>query len=341
MSKQHKDIQKDSSSFAEKYSLLNDTGIARRTRNTMRSQVLTLASDDEYLRLLIKPKIKYATRTGENKRFKQKVLTDFYKDSAKNIYILQSNFSLQSPVNLIGTGIKQYPEMSSSLYVATNMKFENETGTDNRIIKTSELAQLSRYDHYQGFDHGNRIDPVSQPLKFRYFKDKVPAGVPHFHFDSKTQAIAYDNSAGCDAISLNDLIIYIQDLISAKDGDDLLKDNFSMPYLEIKKNPQLYKTSSSLIELQNYVDKNKMITKSMLFNISDNRQDIYGLKAVLFDLILLSGLRDSVSPVISVLLATKISVPGLSREIEQELILKLKMKQDKSNENEDSHNNSI
>lgn len=332
MSKQHKDIEKDESTIMQKYEVLNSTRIAKRTRNSMRSKVFTLKSDNEYLKLLLKPKTKYATRTEKNKRFKQKVLTDFYKDSAKNIYVLQSNFSLQEPVNLIGGAIRKYPEMSSALYVATNTKYENETGAGNRTIKTSEIVQLSRYDHYQSFDHHNRIDRTSNPLKLRYFKDVIFAGTPHFHFDSKTQALAYDDSAGCDAISLNDLIIYIQDLINVEDGNDLLKDNFSMPYLEIKKNPQLYKTSSDLMELQNYIDKNKIIIKSMLFNIADNRQDLYGLRAVLFDLILLSGLRDYVSPVISVLLATKISVPGLAQSIEQELIQKLQQKNENNNE---------
>ena len=332
MSKDNREVEKDISTIKQKYIVLNDARIAKRTRNTLKSKVLTLKSDGEYLKLLLKPKIKFATRTGENKRYKQKVLTDYFKDSSKNLYILQSNFSLEQPINLIGTGIKQYPEMAAALYVATNSKFENETGTKNTIIKKAEVIQLSRYDHYQSFDHNNRI--YNNPLKLSYFKAVIPKGIPHFHFGSKTQALAYDDTAGCDAISLNDLIIYIQDLIKAEEDDDLLKDNFSMPYLEIKKRPELYKTSSDLMELKDYIDKNKIITKSMLFNITDCRQDIYGLKAVLFDLILLSGLRDSVSPVVSTLLATKIAVPGLAQSIEQELITKLiKKKQKEKNFN--------
>ena len=107
-----------------------------------------------------------------------------------------------------------------------------------------------------------------------------------------------------------------------------------MPYLEIKYRPELYQTNSNILKLGDCIPKKHLIKKSFVFGSIDKRADLFGLKAVLFDLILLRGLvrmcKDEKtsygsSNFISLLydttikLALKISSAGICEDINNDL----------------------
>ena len=247
----NKIVVSDNSNIDEKYDALNEARISKRTRNTYKAVILTLDNDKEYINLLLKPKYRFATRTEKNISRKQKVLTDYFKDSSKNLYVLQTNYSLQRSQNLVARMITSVPEISISLYVSTNTELHEETGKGNKQIKTSELIQLSRFDPAQKFDHYNKTQIGT--LKYDYFGDKIPAGVPHFHFASKTQALMYGDSVGSDAISLDNLIRYVGALRKNSRNIELWNDDLSMPYLELLSKPMLYQTNTKIQELANII----------------------------------------------------------------------------------------
>ncbi len=290
MGKKNDEVKSDNSTLIQKYDAVNKAKSTKRTRNTYKQEILTLKRDEDYIDLLTKPKYRYATRSGENKKLKQKILIDFYKDSQQNMYLLQSNFSTRKPIIIGKNNLKEYPDMSVAMYVAINSKLRIENGSENEKIKTAELILLSRYDAYQNFEHFNKID--ENTLKYTYFGESIKEKVPHFHFQSKTQALIYNDTAKCDAISLDNLIKYIIDLIKSKKDSELLFNDLSMPYLKVKYNPECYHTSGQILELANVISKKKLVQKSFIYNSVDKRDDLYGLKAVLFDLILLRGLID-------------------------------------------------
>ena len=198
-------VKKDDSTIIQKYNALNRARIAKKTRNTFRQTILTLKDDWEYIRLLLKPKYKYSTRTENNPVYKQKVMTDYFKDNEKNLYVMQSNYSLNQHVTLVGKKLKLYPDMSVAIYVAINDEVRDENGKNNTQIKTSESILLSRFDPGHA-KHDNRYIEEN-PLKLAYFGKVINSGVPHFHYASKTQAEKYGDTAECDAISLDNLMI--------------------------------------------------------------------------------------------------------------------------------------
>lgn len=331
--KQNETIKKDNSTIDEKYDSLIKARIAKKTRNTFNQKILTLENDAEYIRLLVKPKYRYATRTEENPAWNQKVLTDYFKDNEKNLYVLQSNYSLQQHYALVGKKIKNFPDMSVAMYVAINNNTRKENGRNNTQITTSESILLSRFDPGQKFTHNNRID--DNPLKLKYFGTSIQPATPHFHYASKTQALTYNGTAECDAISLDDLIRYVFELNKIKRNSELFLDDFSMPYLEIKFNPDLYQTNSKILKLGDCIPQNYLLKKSFVFGSIDKRADLFGLEAVLFDLILLRAMvklceeEQSVNTYtnhsallheITITLASKIALAGLSDDVNNDLI---------------------
>lgn len=172
---------------------------------------------------------------------------------------------------------------------------------DNRQVKYNlgsgykkELlgcATLFRFDS-KGRPHDN-IN--TDGIRDKYYRSVAPA--PHFHFYSRSQTKSHLNeSSECDAISLNDLITYIVDLIKADDKEDICQDNMDMPFLEIKKNPKLYFTDKTLLNKLikanvNFAQQkkyaltkltNKLYNSENLYN--QNSNIIFGLEAVLYDL---------------------------------------------------------
>ena len=331
--KQNEIIKKDDSTIEEKYDSLIKARIAKRTRNTFNQKILTLESDREYIRLLVKPKYRYATRSEKNPIRHQKVLTDYFKDNEKNIYVLQSNYSLEQHYVLAGKTLKSFPDMSVAMYVTINDNIRKENGKNNTQLTTSESILLSRFDPGQQFDHINRIDNNS--LKFKYFGGSIKSHVPHFHYASRSQALAYNGTADCDAISLDDLIRYVFDLNKIKRSSELLYDDMSMPYLQIKFNPNLYQTNSKILKLGDCIPQNYLLKKSFIFGLIDKRADLFGLEAVLFDLILLRAMvkfceeeknannftnYPAILHEITIKLASKIALAGLNDDLNNDLI---------------------
>lgn len=100
----------------------------------------------------------------------------------------------------------------------------------------NEMVQLQRYDLISKFSHENRalknvlsddeLTDEEKELYRKYFREKVTTA--HFHFANAS----YQSSL---AISLDDLIKYVSDLISAKENSPLNKYSLGMPFLRIKK----------------------------------------------------------------------------------------------------------
>lgn len=334
MHKKSSIVESDSSSLDEKYDSLNKARIAKRTRNTYRQHILTLEDDEEYLKLLLKPKYRYATRSEENCSLNQKVLTDYFKDSAQNLYVMQTNYSLHRRVGMIARMAIPAAEVSVAMYVSTNSNLKEENGSKNKKITTSELILLSRFDPSQKYEHKNLTEVGT--LKYEYFGGEIGPRVPHFHFASKTQSLLYGDTAESDAISIDNLIKYVMDLMKVNKGCFLSYDDLNMPYLQIRNKPELYQTNTSIQSLVNIIPPQKLVQKPFLFGAVDKRADLFGLEAVLFDLILLRGLNkefqefmkysqqvsdfDSSIVKLMSLLAAKVTTVGNNQSINSELM---------------------
>jgi len=106
-----------------------------------------------------------------------------------------------------------------------------------------------------------------------------------------------------------------------------------MPYLEIKFNPNLYHTNSKILKLGDCVPQNYLLKKSFVFGSIDKRADLFGLDAVLFDLILLRAMVkfcevewsvygtgfSALLHEITIKLASKIALAGLSDDLNEDL----------------------
>ena len=129
---------------------------------------------------------------------------------------------------------------------------------------------------------------------------------------------------------------YVLDLIRAERDSELFINDLSMPYLEVKFNPELYQTNSKILKLGDLIPREHIIKKSFVFGAIDKRADLFGLRAVLFDLILLRALKKEYSAMFNnyckyltqgdmiicetmFLLATKIASAGMGDVFNDEL----------------------
>ncbi len=126
----------------------------------------------------------------------------------------------------------------------------------------------------------------------KYFQPKIAPNYPHFHFGNPFTA-----PTKLTAIDAKSLMLYVTDLQFDNNPNSILNNkDFFMPYLYIKKNPELYKTNLKKLKELESNKLNKVIAEAnnSLNNIvaPDVNQKLIGLDAVIYDLFLISLLHE-------------------------------------------------
>ena len=191
----------------------------------------------------------------------------------------------------------------SSVFPNTNMSIE--TGRGGNQCTMFEGVQLYRYDPV-GSGYHNNLQDIYDDYRANFSEDTANlyktffterVGFPHFHFSSRTMAEKYGKTASANAISLDMLIKYIECLMSDNNPSHTInKLDFGMPYLDIKRNPNKYKTSIDTHCLQDALmlgNVNAQLGKifKQTSKLEPGVKILNGLEAVYTDLVLLRILR--------------------------------------------------
>lgn len=124
-----------------------------------------------------------------------------------------------------------------------------------------DIVLLNHFDAI-GRNHTNDYscyDDETRPLFEMYYTDTVVeqngqtyyhSNCPHFHFSSAIQTQAHEDQEHPNAISIKQLLIYLNDLKNCKNEDNiLLKKDLNMPFLNYHTKPEKYKYISIFPDL--------------------------------------------------------------------------------------------
>lgn len=309
-------IRPDSTSVWDKIDTLSSAGYFNRTRWERSTQIDVLEFDDLYLDLLTHNKEYCGFKRGKS-IFNHTIESTLYTNPKSNQLLFASVAHRSGDY----ANLTSREEFSSDTNLGENFAFSSaiinnhtstETGRQNRQCTTLESIQLFRYDptgkglHFNSDEihkmYLNKNGQEVADLYRRFFSKEVP--FPHFHFCSRTMAETYNKTAEADAISLENLIIYILELINTEDTDNAInKIDFGMPFLKIKQNPDLYSTAIDIHNLEETLrSANVNLQLDQIFKhtqkITPSTRKLYGLKAVFADLVLLRILRGDYNPYI-------------------------------------------
>lgn len=166
-----------------------------------------------------------------------------------------------------------------------------------------KFVELFRYDASPCRPHPNNYDLIgylndeSQNIYKYYFLETLPIKTPHFHFIDRrfVENKNVGNAMHCNAIDFVSLYRYIEDL-SEIDKDDksevLNTEDFGMPYLKIRDNPELYKTEISKVSTIENVNCAIKKLNNSISGINQEQDCLIGLDAVLFDMQVLAWLHN-------------------------------------------------
>lgn len=302
-------VYADTSTVFDKKQLLASLGYFDRTRWERKSCIDVLRSDDGYLKLMSSEK-QYCDFVKGTSPFGHTIETSIYTDT-KNNQLLFATVANRKDNNLTQSQNQQYinstKERENFVFasVIPNKTVTQETREKGKQVMVVEGVQLFRYDPTGNFNHINSqeiydyyLNNYGQSVADIYRKIfSKESGFPHFHFMNRTMSETYGKTAESDAITLDNLIKYIEKLRSVNDVNHVLNNfDFAMPYLGIKKNPNKYKTA---IDVQNLKKAlcNNTVNKQLdsIFKQTQKLQPsmvvLTGLDAVYADLILLRILR--------------------------------------------------
>ena len=250
---------------------------------------VALPNDDMYLEYLLLDKRgkESVTIKGTNSAFHRSIESSFkYSDIYPDVVFAVTMHTKENQLD------HDMPDVFCTAII-DNRKVKYNLGSTYKD-ELLGCATLFRFDS-KGRPHQNyNLDGY----RSNYFTEYADG--PHFHFYNRSQTKNHLNeNSECDAISVDNLIDYIVDLINADMGDGICQDNMDMPFLEIKKNPNLYFTDRTLLSKLiksnvNFANQkkyaitkltNKLYNTENLYNANSNM--IFGLEAVLFDLCLM------------------------------------------------------
>lgn len=307
-------VNLDNSTCDDKYNTLQSFNYMERTRWERAAVVDVLPTDDLYLDLINMKKKQYAKDCGLSP-FGYIVDATFYTDSDYGQLLFatvatRKNDSNPTPfASVFNTSGERENSLFASMF--PNVDFSHESTRSSPRTPVLHSIQLFRYDP-TGRLHPNRNEIYNNYLQAggqqladtyrNYFEQNVPC--PHFHFINRTMAETYGKTSESDAISLDKLIEYIEDLITMKlqkQRSVLNLVDFGMPYLRIMNHPETYTTYVDYNKLYEAV-RNNTVNKqlSRIFaqtqNASPNAEKVTGLEAVYADLVLLRLLRSGGGP---------------------------------------------
>lgn len=307
-------VHADSSSVFDKYNLLAANGYFKRTRWERATVIDVLDNDNLYLDLMTYDK-QYCDFVRDYSLFGHTVESTLYTDADFNQLLfatvaLRKEITNDLTANQICINGSKEGENFVFASIFPNTNISTETGRGGRQLSMLQGIQLFRYDPTGSFDHENSLD-IYEMYKVTYgegvadlYRKYFPlqASFPHFHFLSKTMATTYEKTTEADAISLDMLITYVEDLMfESKKEHPLNVLDFGMPYLRIKNNPKSYKTCVDMRRLNDALINNNV--NKQIGNIFKQTQKIHpdvqvltGLDAVYTDLVLLRMLRGGGGP---------------------------------------------
>lgn len=284
-------VEEDESSVDVRYIALKSLGYLFKNMWERNDKTLTLSSDEEYTKYIFCEKQEFLKQQIEYNSDRDKtIMTDLYQVSGRE--------SLISAVySFSGSDVS---DNNQDHFVSVYYLGSSKTEKVNNEKKVLNFVQLCRYDPVEKHEHLNNFSNFQfdensneENLYLYYFGKKVKA--PHFHFASRRNAENLGKASGL-AIDLDMLIEYLEDLNDGeKNHPDIEKYNLGLPFLEIKKNPSMYKTS---VERKNIPELCKIITKSdaskrIVQNLlTSPRGKVEGVYAVITDLLVLKALHD-------------------------------------------------
>lgn len=308
-------VAADQTTVFDKIDLMRNLGYFGRTRWERATTVDVLNDDRMYLDLLSCDKeyceFVRGTRIMGNTPLTGSTIESTIHTDSKNNRLAFVTVAHRGEITNDLTANQQYINSTRQnenfvfLSVFPNSSTTVETGRGGNQITTLEGIQLFRYDPTGRFNHHNLNDIYEyyentysdNTANFykRFFTEEVE--FPHFHFSNRLMAESYGRSAEANAISLDKLIEYIEELRANNNQKHVINNlDFGMPYLDIKKNPNKYKTSIDIRNLaQALVNNNVNKQINSIFKqtqkLEPTTKILRGLDAVYADLVLLRILR--------------------------------------------------
>ncbi|MBR2390901.1 MAG: hypothetical protein IKB06_00215 [Clostridia bacterium] len=304
-------VDLDDSNCDDKYNALQSFDYMKRTRWERAAVVDVLPDDSLYLDFINMKKKAYAKDVGLSP-WGNIVDATFYTDPNYGQLLFatvatRKDDSTSSPISaFLGASGERENSVFASVFPNVNSSIESTKSSARTSVLHS--IQLFRYDPTGRFNHPNHPDIYNYYMQAggqqladlyqNYFEPSV--GFPHFHFINRTMAETYGKTSESDAISLDKLIEYVEDLIMMKlqkKRSPLNLIDFGMPYLRIMEHPETYTT---FVDFNNLYEalRNNTVNKqlSQIFtqtqNASPTAEKLTGLEAVYADLALLRLLRN-------------------------------------------------
>ena len=309
-------VNLDSSSAFDKLEELIKLGYLQRTIWERKINIDVLGTDGRYIDMILCDKQFCGDSSGTSTKFHRRIDSSFFTDVESQRLLFSTvtcRYEKQDNLTENQKFINSTKEKENFLFVSVfpNIKTSTETAFKGSQITTLESIQLFRYDPTGKTKHENVKENAEDKIYTFYkqnygtetanlyrtfFTEKVD--FPHFHFMNRTISELCGKTAEGDAISLDCLIDYIEKLMNATENDNPLNNcSFGMPYLEIKKNPDKYRTAINMYDLNSAL-KNNSVNKQIgsIFyqtqNIGPETVVLNGLNAVYADLVLLRILRN-------------------------------------------------
>lgn len=225
---------------------------------------------DDYYRVLLTPSTLIQKLTGYFEKTNTKNKVSIYQNENGD-YIAQ----VASYKHFIKNHQYTKDQLIPMVSVATYINWEN------------NIILLNHFDAV-GYNHTNNYTCYPTKTRYlyeKYYTDKIVEdnGVkyhhshcPHFHFSSSTQTKLQLTQEHPNAISIDQILIYLDDLKSCKDKNNiLLSEDLNMPFLAFYKNDNTLKYNSLFLNLAekyvNILQKNNIPSEEIEFLTKLNR----------------------------------------------------------------------
>ena len=302
-------VARDSSTVFDKKQQLQSLGYFDKNIWERTQTVDVLDKDRDYLDMVAKDK-QYCDFVRGYSRFGRTIESTIYTDLGVNELLFatvahrKGNIADLTANQQVINSSSSFENSVFSSVISNNAPPVIETGKGGVQVPAIQSIQLFRYDATGDWPHEN-IQEIYDYYKMNYgepianlyksfFTEKVD--FPHFHFMNRTMSEEYCKTSEGNAISLDKLIDYIEQLMRAKKNQPLNHFDFGMPFLDIKNNPNKYRSAIDVKNLSvalvnNNVNKQIDSIFKQTNKLQPNMVVLTGLEAVYSDLVLLRILR--------------------------------------------------
>ena len=216
------------------------------TEQVINTRTLVVLPVENYYKILQKSFSKVGENSGTSVKFHTNNLAEYF-----------ANPKTEDTIAFVSS-IKAAGPVPTKISIATYYAYDD------------KIAILNRFDQ-TGRAHDNHLDvygvsPTSPEFAFykKYLSDKTVSdpstgaeqykvNVPHIHFNTRSQTIAFNNHNKANAISVEKLIVYLNDLMADLNPSSIINTvDMGMPFLDLK-NAKLTYTSTMLSSLQSII----------------------------------------------------------------------------------------